>query len=195
MLDNINFLIVGVGGQGTILSSDILSEVGMEMGYDAKKSDILGLAVRGGSVCSHVRWGKHVGSPMSMPGTIDYLIACEPLESLRMLEYLKPDSTIIYNDYRLPPMLVSTGKAVYPSHEEVEKYLHLASKKVISYDATTITQQMGTAKAMNVMLLGTLCGVLGMDTAAWEKVIKKYVPAKYATLNLDAFNAGRGMAK
>ena len=89
-MNNINFLIVGVGGQGTVLSGDIIAEVGMESGLDSKKSDVLGLAIRSGSVVSHIRWGKKVNAPMSMRGQVDYLVAFEPLESLRMLEYLKP---------------------------------------------------------------------------------------------------------
>ena len=193
-MKDVNFLIVGVGGQGTILLSDILAEAGMEAGLDAKKSDILGLAVRGGSVCSHVRWGTKVGAPMSMPGTVDYLIACEPLEALRMLEYLKPDSSIVCNDYRMPPMLVSTGEAEYPPEETIFGRLADASSRLIHYDATEAAYALGNAKTMNVMLLGTLAALLGIDAGIWERAVRKHVPSKHVDVNIKAFQMGRDRA-
>ena len=191
-----NFLIVGVGGQGTILGGDILAEVGMLAGFDSKKSDILGLAVRGGSVASHIRWGDKVGAPMNMFGTVDYLIAAEPLEALRSVQYMKKDSTTIYNEYILQPMLVSTGKAEYPANDELVAKLNEASTKVISYDATTLAEQSGSPKAANVALLGTLSALIDdVDVKVWEEAIKKYVPAKALDTNIKAFYAGRELAK
>lgn len=193
-MKDVNFLIVGVGGQGTILLSDILAEAGMEAGLDAKKSDILGLAVRGGSVCSHVRWGEKVGAPMSIPGTVDYLIAFEPLEALRMLEYLKPDSSIVCNEYRMPPVLVSTGEAEYPSEEDILRCFAGASSRVIRYDATSAAHEIGNAKTMNIMLLGSLSMLLDVDLSIWERAIQKHVPAKYMDVNMKAFQIGRDRA-
>jgi indolepyruvate ferredoxin oxidoreductase, beta subunit len=190
---DINFLVVGVGGQGTILSGDILSEVGLEAGRDAKKSDVLGLAIRGGSVISHVRWAEKVGSPMCLRGTVDYLLAYEPLEALRVLEFLKPQGTVLVNEYRLPPMLVSTGQAVYPSKEEVDRGLKASAEQVFMVNATEKARQIGNVKAVNILLLGALSSLLEVQEETWQKVIRKYVPPKFLDLNLAAFAAGRGM--
>jgi len=192
MKNSVNFLIVGVGGQGTILVSDILSEVGMLSGLDAKKSDIMGLAIRGGSVSSHVRWGEKVGSPMNMTGTVDYLMASEPLEALRSMEYLKKESTVIYNEYPLQPMLVSTGKAEYPDNGTISAMLEKASAKIIHYDATEKAQEVGNVKVMNIVLLGTLSKLfpeIGSDV--WETAIRNHVPTKLQELNIKAFHVGR----
>ncbi len=191
-----NFLIVGVGGQGTILAGDILAEVGMLAGFDSKKSDILGLAVRGGSVASHIRWGDSVGAPMNMFGTVDYLVAAEPLEALRSVQYMKKDSTTVYNEYVLQPMLVSTGKAEYPDRETLVRKLNEASSRVIAYDATALAERAGSPKAANIALLGTLSALLDdVDTRIWEEAIRKYVPAKALDVNLRAFRAGKDAAK
>ncbi len=192
-MEEINFLVVGVGGQGTILSSDILAEVGMESGFDAKKSDVLGLAIRGGSVVSHVRWAEQVGSPMSMKGSVDYLLAYEPLEALRVLEYLHPRSTILVNEYRLPPMLVSTGQALYPSPAEVDRCLKDSAKHVIMINATEKSRQIGSIKTVNVLLLGALSSLLNVRPEVWQMVIRKHVPLKLADLNIKAFSTGREM--
>ena len=122
MVNSINFLMVGVGGQGTILVSDILSEVGMLAGYDAKKSDNMGLSVRGGAVSSHVRWDKNgVGSPMSMTGTVDVLVGSEPMETMRSVQFLRKGAKIITNTYVMQPMSVSTGLAKYPTQQEIDQ--------------------------------------------------------------------------
>ena len=109
------FLITGVGGQGTILASDVLAEVGLRLGYDAKKSDILGLAVRGGSVVSHIIWGDKVRAPMIDEGSADYYISFEWLEGLRRMAYTNPDTVILANDWRIDPVAVSSGQAEYPA--------------------------------------------------------------------------------
>jgi indolepyruvate ferredoxin oxidoreductase beta subunit len=186
-----NFLVVGVGGQGTILAGDILAEVGMSGGYEAKKSDILGLAIRSGSVVSHIRWGKEVHSPMSMLGQVDYLLAFEPLESLRMTEYLKSDSTVIVNDYPIPPVAVTTGQAEYPSREQIDSILKAASGRYYSINVTEKATQLGNVKVVNIMLLGALSGLLDIRPELWEQIIEKYVPAKLVDVNRRAFRAGR----
>ena len=185
-----NFLVVGVGGQGTILAGDLLAEVGMAAGFDAKKSDILGLAIRSGSVVSHIRWGAEVHSPMSMLGQVDYLVAFEPLEALRMVEYLKADSTVIVNDYPLPPVAVSTGQVRYPSSEEIESTLKARSSRLIRINVTLKAQELGSVKAVNVMLLGVLSALLEVPASVWGETIRKYVPAKLLEVNLRAFDAG-----
>ena len=191
-MKSINFLIVGVGGQGTILVSDILSEVGMFSGLDAKKSDVMGLAIRGGSVLSHVRWAEKVGSPMNMTGTVDYLMASEPMEAMRAVEFMKKSSTIIYNTYRLQPMLVSTGQAEYPSEEVVNSTLKSCSKELFYFDATEKALQIGNVKTMNIVLLGALSKLLSeVPAEIFEQAIKKHVSSKLQDLNIRAFHVGR----
>ena len=186
-----NFLVVGVGGQGTILAGDILAEVGMNGGFDAKKSDILGLAIRSGSVVSHIRWGREVHSPMSMLGQVDYLLAFEPLESLRMAEYLKADSTVIVNDYPIPPVSVTTGEMSYPSREQIDGLLKVARRRYYSINFTEKATQLGNVKVVNIMLLGALSGLLEIPAVVWEQTIEKYVPSKLLDVNRRAFQAGR----
>jgi len=188
---DVNILVVGVGGQGTILAGDILAEVGMVGGFDAKKSDILGLAIRSGSVVSHIRWGEEVHSPMSMLGQVDYLLAFEPLESMRMVEYLRPDSTIIVNDYPIPPVAVTTGQMSYPSREQIDNVLTAASARYFSINVTEKATQLGNVKVVNIMLLGALSCLLELPVSVWEQTIEKYVPSKLLSVNRRAFQAGR----
>jgi indolepyruvate ferredoxin oxidoreductase beta subunit len=188
---DVNILVVGVGGQGTILAGDILAEVGMVGGFDAKKSDILGLAIRSGSVVSHIRWGEEVHSPMSMLGQVDYLLAFEPLESMRMVEYLRPDSTIIVNDYPIPPVAVTTGQMSYPSREQIDNVLTAASARYFSINVTEKAIQLGNVKVVNIMLLGALSCLLELPVSVWEQTIEKYVPSKLLSVNRRAFQAGR----
>ena len=119
MKKTIRFLITGVGGQGTILASDILAEVGLRLGHDAKKSDILGLAVRGGSVVSHIIWGENVRAPMIDRGTADYYLSFEWLEGLRRLVYTNKDTVVLANDWRIDPVSVSSGQADYPDEDGI----------------------------------------------------------------------------
>ncbi len=192
MEKSINFLMVGVGGQGTILVSDILSEVGMLAGYDAKKSDNMGLSVRGGAVSSHVRWNMDgVGCPLSMTGTVDVLVGSEPLETMRSIQFLRKGGTIISNTYEMQPMVVTSGLMDYPSKEQMDACFHSAADKVITYDATEKAVELGNVKVMNIILLGTLSKLLDIDPKLWEKAIVKYVPAKAREINIRAFNAGR----
>lgn len=190
-MENANFLVAGVGGQGTVLSGDILAEVGMSAGYDSKKSDVLGLAVRSGSVISHIRWGERVNAPMSMKGTVDYLLAFEPLEALRMMEYLHPNSKAIVNEYRIPPAAVTTGLVEYPEIEKIKETLAASAQTVYFIDATEKAKELGNVKAVNILLLGALSSLFEISTKTWEGVIAKYVPDKFRELNLRAFQAGR----
>jgi len=189
-MEEMNFLILGVGGQGTILAGDVLSEAGMIAGYDVKKSDILGLAIRSGSVTSFIRWGKQVFSPVAPKGSIDYLLAFEPLESLRMLEYLKPSATVILNEYKIPPVAVSTGQMVYPSQEEILHYLEQNSSRIIRTNATLKSQGLGSVKVLNIYMVGILASLLPLDASIWTNAIRKFAPPKFLELNLKAFEQG-----
>ena len=192
---NFNFLVVGVGGQGTVLTGDVLAEVGMTAGYDSKKSDVLGLAVRSGSVISHIRWGNKVNAPMSMRGTVNYLLAFEPLEAMRMVEYLDPQATVIVNAYKIPPVAVTTGQVKYPEMEEIKQILADAAAIVYYINATEKAQELGNVKAVNILLLGALSSLFEISPATWEKIITKYVPVHFSELNLRAFRAGRELLR
>jgi indolepyruvate ferredoxin oxidoreductase beta subunit len=190
-MKGINFLIAGVGGQGTVLSGDILAQVGMEAGYDVKKSDVLGLAIRSGSVVSHVRWGDKINAPMSMPGQVDYLLAYEPLESLRMAEFLRPGGTILLNEYKIPPVAVATGGARYPTDEEIHRTLAAVARSVYTFNATAKAQELGSVKVVNVLMLGAISALVEIELRFWEESIGLYVPDKSKAVNLKAFHAGR----
>ena len=194
-MKDINFLIAGVGGQGTILASDIMAEVGILAGYDVKKTDVLGLAIRGGSVISHIRWGEKVDAPMSMRGKVDYLLAFEPIEALRQIEFLNGGSTIVFNEYKISPITVSSGLATYPADNVIEKALKDSAKNIYSINATNKAVEIGSVKTMNVILLGALIPFLDTNMEIWEKAIKKFVPEKFKELNLKAFHTGREMMK
>ena len=163
----------------------------MLAGFDSKKSDILGLAIRGGSVVSHIRWGDKVNAPMAMVGTVDYLLAFEPLEALRQLEYLNPECTVVFNEYKIPPVDVSSGLAEYPEEEVINTSLRKTAKKVYSFNATGQALEIGSVKTVNVILIGALSALIDVDVPVWEEAIRKFVPAKYGEFNLKAFHKGR----
>lgn len=194
-MKGLDILVAGVGGQGTILASDILAEVGMAAGYDVKKSDVLGLAVRGGSVLSQVRWGDEVASPVVVPGKVQFLLGFEPLEALRGVEYLSPDSTVLVNTHPIPPVSVSSGDAHYPTLDEIKRILKAAPRQAFFFDATEVAVKLGTPRVTNVVMLGAFASKVEIPQAIWEDVISARVPAKYRDLNLRAFQAGRELLK
>ena len=190
-METINFMITGVGGQGTILSSDILAAVGMSAGYDVKKSDILGLAVRGGAVLGHVRWGDRVYSPIVPEGRVDYLVAFEILEGMRRLDQVHSGGAVLLNQQEIHPASVSSGLATYPDEEVVQKALQAAVDKVYRVPGLSIAQELGSAKVLNVVLLGALSSLLSVEPGVWEDVLRERVPPRYVGLNLQAFHGGR----
>ena len=143
MKKTIRFLITGVGGQGTILASDILAEVGLRLGHDAKKSDILGLAVRGGSVVSHIIWGENVRAPMIDRGTADYYLSFEWLEGLRRLVYTNKDTVVLANDWRIDPVSVSSGQADYPDEDGIRAAIRERCAGLREIPATPLAVEMG----------------------------------------------------
>jgi indolepyruvate ferredoxin oxidoreductase, beta subunit len=189
----LNFLIAGVGGQGTVVASDILSDVGSENGYDVKKSDILGLAVRGGSVVSHVRWADEVHAPMIEEGGADYLIGFEWLETLRRLSYIRREGTIVVNDCRLDPIMVSSGEAEYPDREAILERLKEVAERVHVIPGLQTALELGNARTLNIVVMGALSSLLEPPTSLWEEIIRKRVPEKLIKLNLEAFRRGRGL--
>jgi len=191
--DKINVLICGVGGQGILLASEILSEVLIKAGYDVKKSEVHGMSQRGGSVESHVRAGKKVYSPLIKKREADFILSFESMEGLRHLEYLAPDGKLIRNTQKIIPLTVTIGNAKYPENPE-----ELAEKngiETISINAIKIANELGSDKVVNIILLGILAQYLGIDREIWNKVItdwmniKKLSP-KIMEINKKAFERG-----
>jgi len=185
-----NILLCGVGGQGAILTSKILTEGLIRGGYDVKMSEVHGMAQRGGSVSTQVRYGDKVASPLFGKGQADVCIAFERMEAVRYAGYLKPGCLCVVNDYRLTPMSVAVGAAEYPGNA-VEAMA--AAYETIVIPAADIAIGLGNARTMNVVLLGALVKVLGLEElpgADWEGIIRELVPEKLLDINLKAFNAG-----
>ena len=183
-----SILFAGVGGQGILRASDIICEVIMEAGLDVKKSEVHGMAQRGGCVTSHVRYGKKVYSPLAEPGTIQMLIAFEKMESLRYLKFLKKDAVIIVNAEEIYPPAVNMGDAPYP--EDAVSFLKEHYAKVIHFNAAELAQKAGNIKTANVVLLGAASNLINIDKSIWESVIKKSFPEKLIKINLAAFQMG-----
>ncbi len=182
-----NIMIVGVGGQGTLLTSRILGNLAIHAGYDVKLSEVHGMAQRGGSVVTYVRYGEQVAEPIVEEGCADVLIAFEKLEALRYLHYLKEDGVVIVNDWRIDPITVVTGAAQYP--EEVLNTLSAARKTVV-VEATKKAVEMGVPKAFNVVVLGAAARYMGFEKEDWLHVIEATVPPKTIEVNHMAFEAG-----
>ncbi len=187
MKDTKNILLVGVGGQGTILVSKILSTGLTEAGYDVKMSEIHGMAQRGGSVSTQVRFGSEVFSPIIGIGEADILVSFEKMETLRWLEYLKPDGVVVINDYIIPSAPILMGKIDYPQGI-IEMIEGKAKTKVVN--AGEIAEKLGNTKVMNVVLLGSLIKSMNLTDIDWEAVIKSQVKEQFAELNIKAFNEG-----
>lgn len=184
-----NVLIVGVGGQGTILASRILSVVAQNIAAEVKVSEIHGMAQRGGSVVTQVRFGEQVYSPIIQPKQADVILAFEKLEALRWIGYLKDGGTVIVNDQALDPMPVSAGAVSYP--EGIIEQLQEKAKTVLPVDALSIAQEAGNGKAVNVVLLGVLSQFLDADMEVWQQALEDTVPAKFLEVNKKAFFSGR----
>jgi indolepyruvate ferredoxin oxidoreductase beta subunit len=184
-----NILVAGVGGQGVILASDIMSEVFMGAGFDVKKSEVHGMAMRGGIVTSHFRFGKKVYSPLIKEGEVDVLFAFEQLEGLRWLNHLRPNGKVVMNDHKVNPPMVNLGEMEYPKN--IPKIIQSKLKDFYLVKGTEIAIQMGDARAANVVLLGAISKFFEVGEDLWLKTILTYLPAKVHELNKKAFSAGR----
>jgi indolepyruvate ferredoxin oxidoreductase, beta subunit len=182
-----NILLVGVGGQGTILVGKILSSGLVSAGYDVKMSEIHGMAQRGGSVSNQVRYGKQVFSPIIGRGQADILVAFETMEALRWLDYLRPGGQVVVNDYQIPSAPIITGRCQYPA-AILDILAAKAATTVIK--AGDIAEQLGNVKAMNVILFGALVQAMGLTQIDWEAEIRRTVKADMADINIKAFKAG-----
>ncbi len=184
-----NIVIVGVGGQGVILASKIISNAAMEAGLDVKQSEVHGMSQRGGSVISHVRIGKKVYSPLVTEGEADVVLAFEKLEALRYSHWVKPNGKIIYADTKINPSTVVAGLAKYP--DDVDKQLSDLKCEVIKIDAVNLAKEAGNVKAVNTVLVGALSKLLPeIDLNTWKKVVGISVPKKVVDVNMKAFDLG-----
>ena len=182
-----NIVIAGVGGQGTLLTSRVLGGLAVERGLDVKLSEVHGMAQRGGSVVTFVRYGESVAEPVVEPGQADMLIAFERLEALRYAHFLKKDGVAVINDHRIDPVPVMIGAAEYP--ENIIENLS-ARYKTVSADAASFAARMGAPKAFNVVILGMVARYLDFSYDDWLSVIEAVVPPKTVEMNKKAFEAG-----
>ncbi len=191
MSDTKSILLVGVGGQGTILASRILTKGLIGAGYDVKMSEIHGMSQRGGSVSTQVRFGEKVYSPIIGRGSADAIVAFEQMEALRYTDFLKPDGMMVINDYRQPSLAIMMGDAEYPPGIIEE----LSSKvRTVVFDAADVADSLGSLKVQNIVLLGALIRVIGLDNLDWESIISGEVPSKFKDMNLKAYNRGLELA-
>jgi indolepyruvate ferredoxin oxidoreductase beta subunit len=184
-----NILMVGVGGQGVILASEIVAEVMMHAGFDVKKSEVHGMAQRGGMVNSHIRFGPKVYSPVIKKGEADILFSFEQLETLRFIEYLVDDPVILIAGQRILPPSVTAGNEVYPS--DIPGRLSERYPRVELVDSIGIAGKAGNIKTSNVALLGALSKHFILDIRIWEETISLFVPPDFLDVNLKAFSMGR----
>lgn len=201
MNDTINFLLAGVGGQGTILASDVLVAVGLAAGYQAKQAEVHGMSQRGGSVTSFVRWGEVVYSPLVGAGEVDVYLSFEKAETLRNLGQLRRGARVVVNMQAIAPVTVTSGGQAYPNDDRIRKAVAQVTDQAVYIDGEAIAAALGNAKAANVVLLGALSALIeqagrapGLTADAWLAVISERVPAKYVELNRRAFAAGREAA-
>jgi indolepyruvate ferredoxin oxidoreductase beta subunit len=187
-MDDLNIMIVGVGGQGTLLASRLLGSVAQKQDYDVKVSEVHGMSQRGGSVVTYVKMGRKVYSPIIEKGEADFLLAFEKLEALRWIDYLKKEGTLILNDQEIDPMPVITGNAAYP--EGIIEKLQAAGVSVRCIDALEKARECGNIKAVNIVLIGLLARTSSIPKEIWLKSIEEVVPQRFLEVNIKAFNSG-----
>jgi indolepyruvate ferredoxin oxidoreductase beta subunit len=188
-MDHLNILIVGVGGQGTLLASRFLGAAAVLLGKDVKLSEVHGMSQRGGSVITCVKIGDKIYSPLIAEGEADIILSFEQAEAVRWLSYLKKGGTVITNTQKIESMPVISGKAEYP--ENVLEVLERSGIRLLSLDALSVAEQCGSPKAVNVVLLGVLASQLKeIDETVWEQCLERVIPAKVLDINRKAFAEG-----
>jgi indolepyruvate ferredoxin oxidoreductase beta subunit len=193
-MQTINFFLTGVGGQGTLLASNVLAQVGVRAGFDVKKAEVHGMAQRGGSVSSQIRWGERVHSPLIAKGEVDYLVAFEKLEALRYITsgMLRSGGTVLVGEMTIPPLSVSSGDDVYPDDGQVQRVIGAVTDDVHFVPSLRLAEEAGNVRAHNVVVLGALSNLVeqvGVDI--WLDVIAERVPERYVDVNKRAFQMGR----
>lgn len=186
-----SIMIVGVGGQGTLLASRLLGNAIMQKNYDVKVSEVHGMSQRGGSVVTYVRYGSKVYSPVINEGEADVIISFEKLEAARWLKFLKKGGKLITSTQELDPMPVITGAAEYPT-DLIEK-IQSKDVNIRAIDALSLAEQAGSSKATNVVLMGVLSNYMDFEDSIWENAINECVPAKFLEINKKAFELGRNI--
>jgi len=188
-LETKNIIIVGVGGQGSLLASKILGKLLLSEGYDVKVSEVHGMSQRGGSVITYVRFGDKVYSPVVDKGEADFIVSFEILETARWISYLKPQGQIVTNTQQIDPMPVITGAATYP--ENLVEKMRAKGFKVDAMDCLSLAKKAGSQKAVNIVLLGRLSHYFKIPQESWQNALKACVPAKFLEMNLKAFEFGK----
>ena len=186
-----NVMIVGVGGQGSLLASKLLGKLLLTKGYDIKVSEVHGMSQRGGSVVTYVRFGDKVYSPIIDKGEADFIVSFEMLEAARYTEFLKPDGKIITNTQQINPMPVITGTQEYP--EALSEKIKAAGIDLVAVDALSLAEEAGSAKAVNIVLMGILSKYFDFTEDDWNKAIESSVPPKFLELNKKAFALGKAI--
>ena len=184
-----NVMIVGVGGQGSLLASKLLGRVLLEQGYDVKVSEVHGMSQRGGSVVTYVRYGDKVASPVIDKGEADFIVSFELLEAARWVSFLRPGGQIVTSTQQIDPMPVVTGAAQYP--ENLVEKMKAAGAKVDALDCLALAKQAGSSKAVNIVLMGRLSHYFDLPQEAWQKAMEAIVPAKFLEMNKKAFELGK----
>ena len=184
-----NIMIVGVGGQGSLLASKLLGHLLLSQGYDVKVSEVHGMSQRGGSVVTYVRYGDKVYSPVIDKGEADYIVSFELLEAARWLPFLKKDGQIVTNTQQIDPMPVITGAAQYP--EDLVNKLKESGAKVDALDCLSLAEEAGSSKAVNIVLLGRLSHYFDLPEDAWMKSLEANIPEKFLAMNKKAFDLGK----
>lgn len=188
-IKDLNIVICGVGGQGTLLASRILGHMALSLGHDVKVSEVHGMSQRGGSVVTYVRYGDKVYSPVIDKGEADFIVSFELLEAARWMEFLRPEGRIITNTQQVNPMPVITGAAEYP--QDLAAKMTAAGAKVDAMDALALAEQAGSSKAVNLVLMGRLSQYFDLPEEAWQQAITRSVPEKFLEMNRMAFHLGR----
>lgn len=188
-MDTTSILVVGVGGQGTLLTARVLGKLLTNRGHDVKISEIHGMAQRGGSVVTHIRYGTQVFSPIIEPAGADIIIAFEKMEALRWVHFLKPGGTMIINDQEILPMPVISGVETYP--RDIIPRLKESCGDLYLLDAVSVAEKLGSTKVFNIVILGVLSRFTGIDIEAWAEAIGSTVPPKFLDMNIKAFELGR----
>lgn len=185
-----SILLVGVGGQGTILASKLLTTGLMEAGYDVKMSEIHGMSQRGGSVSSQVRYGENVASPVIELGSADILISFEKMEALRYLNYLKPNGKVVVNNLEIGSMPILSGKADYPKNavDILENYA-----KTMVVNASEEAEKLGNPKVMNIILLGAIIKAMNLEEINWDRILRENIKEKLVDINLEAIKVGMSL--
>ncbi len=188
-MDTKNIMIVGVGGQGSLLASKFLGHLLMEQGYDVKVSEVHGMSQRGGSVVTYVRYGDRVASPVIDRGEADFIVSFELLEAARWLPFLRPGGQIVTSTQQIDPMPVVTGSMAYP--EDLTEKMRSAGVRVDALDCLSIAREAGSSKAVNIVLMGRLSHYFDLPEEAWMKSLEAVVPPRFLELNKKAFLLGK----